>query len=46
MTVDELWDALREAACVTRPSSDAKRIVQLSKDDVKNALKLIKKEPK
>lgn len=39
VTVDRLWDALRKVACVTKPYTDAKVIVQLRRDDVAAALK-------
>lgn len=41
LNVDQLWDSLRTVCCVTNPPSDAKRIVQLSRADVKKAIELI-----
>ena len=38
VTADELWDALREQCCATKPSTKATTIVQLRKADVKAAL--------
>ena len=42
MTTDELWDALREVACSTKPPTDAKTIVQLKREHIAEALKLLK----
>jgi hypothetical protein len=44
MTVDELWNALREVACVTVPYTKATTIVAVRKDHVKKALKLIERK--
>lgn len=33
-TVDELWDALREIACATKPFTDAKTIVMLRRHHI------------
>jgi hypothetical protein len=41
-STDELWDALREVACVTEPSKDANTIVTLRRAHVKAALALLK----
>jgi hypothetical protein len=38
VSVDELWDALREHCCSTKPCTDAKAIVMLRRDDVMAAL--------
>lgn len=39
---DYLWNALRDVACSTKPSSDAKTIVLLKREHVALALKKIK----
>lgn len=49
---DILWDNLRYVACATRPHTDAKTIVQLKREDVIRACRmletetLVKKSPK
>lgn len=42
MTVDELWDALRQECCSIKPYTDAKAIVMLRKEDIRKALKRLK----
>lgn len=36
--VDQMWDSLRAVACITKPHTDAKTIVQLRREDVAAAL--------
>jgi hypothetical protein len=38
VSVDDLWDALREHCCATKPFTDAKVIVQLRRDDLAAAM--------
>lgn len=39
LSADILWDVLREVACSTRPSTDAKCIVTLRRDHVVEAIR-------
>lgn len=41
---DLLWDNLRFVACITRPHTDAKTIVQLKRADVKKACQMLELE--
>jgi hypothetical protein len=43
-TYDDLWDCLREVCCVTKPHTDAKRIVMLSRADLVKALILLERK--
>lgn len=42
-TVDQLWDALRQECCATKPHTDAKAIVLLRRDDLVRAIARLKK---
>lgn len=35
--VDRVWDALRERCCATKPHTDAKRVVMVSREDLEAA---------
>lgn len=42
--VDALWDALRKRCCATKPWTNAKRIIQLEREDLAAAMKDVRKQ--